>query len=104
MGIILRTLEHQVLKQMRHTRLTVVFLARSHKVGHVDRSRRFAGIRIKHNLEAIGQTVLRDALHRHIGRRQFVHIFILLAGHSGASADRSRRNSSSKQDVIDPMH
>ena len=103
-GIVLRALEHQVLKKMRHAGFAVVFLPRAHQVGHVDRGRGLGGIRIEHHPQAVGEAVLRNAFNRDVWRREFVHFVLFLLGERAGAPCRRRCEKRGAQNIFENLH
>ena len=56
-----RSLEEQVLEQVRHAGLAVVLVTRAHSVGEVDGGRRLRIVRYQQHLQPVRQAVLVDA-------------------------------------------
>jgi hypothetical protein len=59
-----RALEQQVLEQVRHAGLAVVFLAGADEVGDVDRRRRLGGVGKEQHPKAVAERVFGDPLDR----------------------------------------
>ena len=62
--VVLAALEHQMFKQMRHTCFAVVFHTAAHEISRVDRSRGFALVCKKNNLQTIVEFIAFDAFDR----------------------------------------
>ncbi len=59
-----RALEYQMFEQVRHPGLAVIFVTRADQVGHVNGDRLFGRVGKEQDAQAVGQTVLGDALDR----------------------------------------
>ena len=103
-GIVLRPLEHQVLKEVRHAGFAVVFLPRPHEIGYVDRGRGLGGIRIKHHPQAVGEAVLRNAFNRDVRRREFIHFVLVLLGERARAPCRRGCEKRGAQNISENLH
>ena len=63
-GMVGRTLEHEVLEEVRHARLAVGLVPGAHQVGHVDGGGWLGRVRKQQHPQAVGKAVLGDALDR----------------------------------------
>ena len=65
-----RALEQQVFEQVRHAGFAVALVPAADAVGQVDRRRRLRVVGRQQHLQAVGQAVFGDALHRGDGFRR----------------------------------
>ena len=91
-AVVRRALEHQVLEQVRHAGLAVVFVARADQVGDVDGDGRFRGVREQQHLQAVRQAVFGDAFDRRAQRDAFGQ-----GQRGGAAGDQERHGARSRR-------